>query len=103
VLRRQPGEPVPPHCTPVPTSTRASDYLDWSEAEHFTVNQSNAREEYGDRHYAAIPPELEPEEIEYLDDNAVQCPYEYTDGEIECGTCRLCIDAKGPDVYINQH
>lgn len=81
----------------------ASSYLDWSQATAFTINQSNARGEYGDRHFSAVPDGLEPEDIEFLDDNAVQCPSQYTDGEIDCGDCRLCIDAEGPDVYIRPH
>jgi len=81
----------------------ASDYLDWSEAEHFTVNQSNNRREYGDKHYTAIPKDVDPEDVEFLDDNAVQCPYDYTDGKIKCGDCRLCIEPDAPDVTINQH
>lgn len=73
----------------------ASDYLDWSEAENFTVNQSNDFSEYGDRLYSAVP------EAEDIPDDAVQCAYEHN--ETKCGDCRLCINPDGPDVYITLH
>jgi len=73
----------------------ASDYLDWSEAEHFTVNQSNNFSEYGDRLYSAVP------EAEDIPEDAVQCAYEVN--RTKCGDCKLCINTEGPDVYITLH
>jgi len=83
----------------------ASDYLDWSVANHLTVNMSNARREYGDKHYTALPDGVDPTDVDFLDDNAVQCPYDKSDGadEFKCGNCRLCFESNGPDVYIRLH
>lgn len=81
----------------------ASDYLDWSDSEHFTVNQSNDRAEYGDRRYAAFTSEEPP-------DGFVWCPHDKQkqegvdpDDAIKCGECRLCINDDGPDVAIPLH
>lgn len=79
----------------------ASDYLDWSIADNFTVNQSNDNGDYGDRRYFAV------EEGEKPDD-AVWCPHDYqkrkgSDNPAKCGDCRLCIDDDGPDVAIPMH
>lgn len=81
----------------------ASDYLNWEIADAFTVNRSNFKSEYGDKAYTAIPAEMNPSDHEHLSDNAVQCPYEVSDGEIECGECSLCMNADAPDVYITLH
>jgi hypothetical protein len=75
----------------------ASNYLDWSEAEHFTVNQSNDFEDFGDRLYTAVPEKSD------IPEDGVQCPYEATDGDIKCGDCRLCLDKDAGDVYITLH
>jgi hypothetical protein len=75
----------------------ASSDLDWSHAEHFTVNQSNDFADYGDRLYSAVS------DVEDIPEDAIQCPYDRTDGEIKCGTCRACIEPNGPDVYITLH
>lgn len=79
----------------------ASDYLDWSLAQNFTVNRSNDRSEYGDRRYFAL-------EDEELPDNTVWCPHDRqkkngNDEPIKCGDCRLCINEDGPDVAIPMH
>jgi len=83
----------------------ASDYLDWSMTDHLTVNMSNARRDYGDKHYTALPDGVDPSDVEFLDDNAVQCPYDKSGGaeQFECGSCRLCFESSGPDVYIRLH
>lgn len=81
----------------------ASDYLNWSLADSFTVNRSNFKSEYGNKAYTAIPESMEPSDHEHLSDNAVQCPYEVSDGEIGCGTCNLCMNPDAPDVYITLH
>lgn len=80
----------------------ASNYLNWSLAEHFTVNASNDLSEYGDRRYMAFTDDL-PE-------GYVWCPHdkqklEGTDPKeaIQCGDCRLCINSDGPDVGIPLH
>lgn len=74
----------------------ASDYLDWSEAEHFNVMQSNNRRDYGNNLYTAVPTKDD------IPDNAVQCAYE--GAGIKCGDCRMCIDQDfDKDVYITLH
>jgi hypothetical protein len=81
----------------------ASSDLEWSEAEHFTVNASNDLSDYGDRRYMAFTSEEPP-------DGFVWCPHDKQkqDGvdpedAIKCGTCRLCLDKEGPDVAIPLH
>lgn len=74
----------------------ASDYLDWSEATHFNVMQSNDRRDYGNNLYTAVPTEND------IPENAVQCAYE--GAGIKCGDCRMCIDKDfDKDVYITLH
>lgn len=75
----------------------ASHKLDWSEAEHFTVNQSNGLADYGDRRFTAIPKGAD------LPDDMVWCAYDVSDGEKKCGDCMLCINEEGPDVAIELH
>jgi hypothetical protein len=74
----------------------ASDYLDWSEATHFNVMQSNNRRDYGNNLYTAVPTEKD------IPEDAVQCAYE--GANIKCGDCRMCIDQDfDKDVYITLH
>jgi hypothetical protein len=75
----------------------ASHKLDWSEAENFTVNQSNELADYGDRLFTALP------EGSDLPEDTVWCPYDKSDGDIKCGECKLCINPEGPDVAIELH
>lgn len=90
----------------------ASDYVDWDEAENFFVNASNSGVfdgqqpldeleggEYGDQRYIAV---LDEDDIP---DEGILCPYDATDGEKECGDCRLCITGAPGDrnVYIKLH
>lgn len=75
----------------------ASDYLDWSLAENFTVNASNPWFDNANRRYMAV------DAGEELPDGAVWCPYDLSDGEKKCGDCKLCINPKGPDVAIPMH
>lgn len=82
----------------------ASHKLDWDEARHFTVNQSNDLADYGDRLFSAIG---DPENVP---DDGVLCPFEMqkrqgidTEERTGCGDCRLCINEKGPDVYVLLH
>lgn len=80
----------------------SSNYLDWSEATAFTVNQSNNFEEYGDRLYTAVP------EAEDIPDDGIHCPHDYqkkngADEPIKCGDCKLCISEDAGNVYISLH
>jgi hypothetical protein len=76
----------------------ASNYLDWDYVEHLTVNQSNNFEDYGDRLYTAVPEE------EDIPEDAFQCAYEKSDGEIKCGDCLMCVDKDfDSDIYITLH
>lgn len=91
--------------TDVPVYTySASHKLNWDLAEHFTVNASNGRADYGDRRFRAIA------ESEDKPDGSVWCPnsVQQNDGvpaedRIKCGECRLCINSNGPDVAIHIH
>lgn len=85
----------------------ASHKLDWSDAEHFTVNQSNNLADYGDRQFSAV---VEPEDIP---DDAIFCPFEAakengvsTDDRPKCGECTHCIKPESEqdkDVFITIH
>jgi hypothetical protein len=79
----------------------ASDYLDWSLADNFTINQSNDFREYGDRRFIALP------KGSNLPEDTVWCPFDYSDKSGDerpkCGECRLCINPDGPDVAIELH
>lgn len=73
----------------------ASSWLDWSEVDGFTVNRSNDGD-YGHRRYKVVD---NVEEIPAGPEH-VLCPYDATDGEIQCGDCKLCINENGPDIYV---
>lgn len=82
----------------------ASHKLDWSDAEHFTVNQSNNLADYGDRLFTAVQ---SPDDV---GEDMVICPFELakskgvdTDDRPKCGDCRLCINKEGPDVAVLLH
>lgn len=84
----------------------ASHKLDWSEAtsDNFTVNQSNNMANYGDRLFSAVADKND------VPENGVICPFELardkgidTDERPKCGECRLCVNDKGPDVYVLLH
>jgi hypothetical protein len=85
----------------------ASHKLDWSEAEHFTVNQSNGLADYGDRLFSAMS------DAENIPDDAIFCPFEAaaqngveTDSRPKCGECTACIEPESEqsrDVYITIH
>jgi hypothetical protein len=82
----------------------ASHKLDWSLAEHFTVNASNARVAYGDRRFMAV------EDAEQLPEDTVMCPYSLqqeagvpNDERTKCGECKLCLNPEGPDVGVVIH
>jgi len=85
----------------------ASHKLDWSEAEHFTVNQSNDLAEYGDRLFSAVMDSAD------VPDDAIFCPFEAakengvkTDERPKCGECTACVEPNAEqsrDVYITIH
>ncbi|WP_284009531.1 hypothetical protein [Haloarcula pelagica] len=79
----------------------ASSHLDWSDAEHITVNQSNDQRQYGDRRYRAVDSAAE------IRDEEVWCPYDREkregvplDERTKCGECSACIVEDGPDVAV---
>lgn len=74
----------------------ASSWLDWDEAQHFVVNRSNDRRQYGDRRFEVV------DDIAEIPPDGLRCPHDESDGEIHCGDCRLCIDADAPDVYVKK-
>ncbi len=85
----------------------ASHKLDWSEAEHFVVNQSNNLADYGDRLFSAVT------DAEAIPDDAIFCPFEAakvngvdTDNRPKCGECTQCIEPETEqprDVFITVH
>ncbi len=85
----------------------ASHKLDWSEAQNFTVNQSNNLADYGDRLFTAVPQESD------IPDDAIFCPFEAakkngieTDNRPKCGECEKCIHPESEQprsVYITIH
>jgi len=82
----------------------ASDYLNWDNANTFTVNASNDISEYGDRRFMALPQGSD------LPENTVWCPYslQQADGipaeeRLKCGDCQLCINKQGPNVAVELH
>lgn len=83
--------------------------LDWSiiDDDALGVNMSNQQfdEATTERfsYYTALEPGVEPDDVEWLDDDARQCPYDAHDGAIECGNCKLCVENNNTDVYIRMH
>jgi hypothetical protein len=86
----------------------ASHRLEWDEATHFTVNQSNALADYGDREFNAVA------DVSDIPDDAIACPFEIakandveTDNRPKCGgACDHCIvsgDENPRDVYVLLH
>jgi len=85
----------------------ASHLLDWCEAEHITVNQSNSLADYGDREFNAVS------DVSEIPEDAIACPFEVakangveTDNRPKCGECEHCItpEEKQPrDVYVLLH
>lgn len=83
----------------------ASSDLNWSLAEHFTVNASNDFEDYGDARFKAEDPDdFEPAEDEMWCPNDMQkAQGKSADEAIKCGECRLCVDKNDIDVVIPLH
>jgi hypothetical protein len=75
----------------------ASDWVDWSDRQHFTLNASNdAIDDVADRRYFALP------EGDDLPEGAVWCPFDLGEpgNRKKCGDCRICLEPEGPDVAI---
>jgi len=89
----------------------------WDTVEHFTVNQSNALADYGDREFTATytkdgdtVPITEPSDIP---DDHIACPFEVakangieTDERPKCGDCTACIETgeeQPRNVAVIQH
>ena len=79
----------------------ASTHLDWSVAEHVTVNRSNEHHEIGARRYLAV------DDAAQIPADAVRCVFDEeraagvpSDERTQCGECRLCIDEQAPDVAV---
>jgi len=78
----------------------ASSHLDWSVAEHLTVNRSNDAA-YGDRRYMIV------DDVARIPADALRCPFDAEraagvsqEDRTKCGECRLCIDPDAPDVAV---
>ena len=81
----------------------ASTHLDWSVAEHITVNRSNDHTEIGARRYRAV------DDATAIPEDAVRCPFDAErasgvpqEERTKCGECRLCLDADAPDVAVGK-
>lgn len=90
----------------------ASSWIPWHDipTDHITINASDQREplaSVADRFYTALPAGVDPDDdhelVEHIDDDAIQCAYDATDGAHLCGDCRLCVDDDAQDVYIRIH
>lgn len=69
----------------------ASSFLDWSEAEHITVNASNPDVNAADQNYKVVESEAD------VPENGFICPG-------ECGPCRACMHPGGEgDIYEILH
>jgi len=85
----------------------ASHKLNWSSAEHFTVNQSNELADYGDRLFSAV------ETAEDIPEDGIMCPFEAakengikTENRPKCGECTHCIrpeNEQPKNVFITLH
>lgn len=79
----------------------------WDNVTHFTVNQSNNLDTYGDRQFNAVA------DTDDIPDDAIFCPFEAakengveTDSRPKCGDCTACIEPESEqprDVYITVH
>jgi len=90
----------------------ASSWIPWDEipTDSITINASDDREPLAseaDRFYTALPAGVDPDDdaevVDHIDDDAIQCPYDATDGAHKCGSCRLCLNDDAQDVYIRIH
>lgn len=79
----------------------ASSHLDWSAAEHFTVNRSDPNVEYGDRRYQVV------RTSGMVPEDAIHCPFdrakqagEPLEERPKCGECMACVRPDGPDVAV---
>lgn len=74
----------------------ASSFLDWSDAEHVTVNASNENFDHADHRFIVV------DSAEDIPEGGIRCPYDQSDGEIKCGDCRLCANQNSPDIYYEE-
>ena len=81
----------------------ASSHLDWSAADHLTVNRSDDTADFGDRRYIAVDV---PEDIP---EDALWCPFDRQrahgvaqEDRVKCGECRLCLTDDAPDVGVTK-
>lgn len=74
----------------------ASSWLPWHETNHFTINRSNDRREYGHRRFEVV------DDANDIPEHGIRCPHDYTDGEIQCGDCLLCIEQDAGNVYVEK-
>lgn len=83
----------------------ASSHLDWSHAtsDNFVVNQSNDREDYGERRYRAV------DSKEDIREDELWCPYDRSkhrgasgDEKVKCGECKACITPEAPDIAVTK-
>lgn len=96
----------------------ASHKLNWENSDHYTVNQSNNLDDYGDRQFTATYQDSEgnSQPIESPDDvptDMILCPFEAakhngvdTNERPKCGECTHCIKPESEqkrDVAIIQH
>ena len=86
----------------------ASSWVRWDElpTAHVTINASNQQEplaSVADRFYTALPDGTDPADVDWLDDDAIHCPYQASDGQYECGECKVCVTDDAPDAYIRIH
>jgi len=89
------------------TYSASSALTAWDTVENFTVNQSNALADYGDREFNAVP------DVSDIPDDAIACPFEIakdngvdTDDRPKCGDCTHCIqpsEEQPRDVYVLLH
>ncbi|MEZ3117889.1 hypothetical protein RYH80_18380 [Halobaculum sp. MBLA0147] len=72
----------------------ASSWLPFDETDTLTVNASNPNIDSADRRFVVV------DDVESIPEDGIRCPEDLSDGEVECGQCRLCIDKDAGNVYI---
>lgn len=83
----------------IKTYTYSSSYkLDWSNTNNLIVMESCSDHSYGDKSYIAV------ENEEEIPARGIICPNERdkknnVENPIKCGTCRLCMQSNGEDIY----
>ncbi|MFD1635426.1 GP88 family protein (plasmid) [Haloplanus ruber] len=72
----------------------SSDWLPWHKIDHIVVNRSNQRKDFGARRFEVV------DDVSDIPDGGIRCPHDVSDGEIKCGSCRLCLEEDAGDVYV---